>query len=206
MVKARRVDFRQEARALQENDYSNPRRPLFPRPAHRTLVLPLAPGVVSHRTRRDRLNHVAGDASIVRVVPFTRDECPASPTSGLPLTWREYYGFRNAVIGVLRYYGTFGPMGEMPILKIWESSESALECFDGFSSGFCGCRSGRLCQNLFDEPQYPPIIDHQRVGEHPHLNRTSHRQHGTSCRNDHQVETRPDRNKSRLRQNAAIPI
>ena len=75
--------------------------------------------------QRDRLDTVAGGAPIVRVVPFSRDECPASPNSGPPVTWREYYGFRNAVIGVLRFYGTVDPMGEMPILKSWESSEAA---------------------------------------------------------------------------------
>jgi hypothetical protein len=70
-------------------------------------------------------NGVAHDSS-TRVVPFSKDECPASSTSGPPLfSWREYYAFRNALIGVLRFYGTVGPMGEMPILADWESSEAA---------------------------------------------------------------------------------
>src|SRR6266540_5394597 len=46
---------------------------------------------------------------LIRVVPFSKDEYPAAPTSGPPLfTWREYYRFRNALLGVLRAYGTSG--------------------------------------------------------------------------------------------------
>src|SRR5439155_14605253 len=63
---------------------------------------------------------------LIRVVPFRKDECPAAPTSGPPLfTWREYCRFRNALLGVLRAYGTVGPMGEMPIREDWGSAQAA---------------------------------------------------------------------------------
>jgi hypothetical protein len=66
--------------------------------------------------------------TVVRVIPFSADECPRSPTSGPPLfTWREFYGFRNAVLAVLRNYGTVGPMGELPIRLTWKWSKSAWE-------------------------------------------------------------------------------
>src|SRR6516225_8319591 len=64
--------------------------------------------------------------AVVRVVPFSHDECPRAPTSGPPLfTWREFYGFRNAVLAVLRRYGTVGPMGELPIRLPWWLSKTA---------------------------------------------------------------------------------
>src|SRR4051794_39318807 len=62
----------------------------------------------------------------VRVVRFSADECPRAPTAGPPLfTWREYYRFRNALLRVLRHYGTVGPMGELPIRLTWSLSKSA---------------------------------------------------------------------------------
>jgi hypothetical protein len=68
----------------------------------------------------------SSEKASIRVVPFSTAECPQAPTSGPPLfSWREYYGFRNAVLQVLRRFGSVGPMGEMPLLADWESSEEA---------------------------------------------------------------------------------
>ena len=62
----------------------------------------------------------------IRVVPFTKGECPPTEDSGPPLfTWRDYYTFRNSALRVLGKYGTVGPSGEMPILETWEESEDA---------------------------------------------------------------------------------
>jgi hypothetical protein len=59
-----------------------------------------------------------------RVVPFKKDEHTPADKSGPPLyTWREFYSFRNELLGVLNLYGTTGPMGEIPLLDDWESSE-----------------------------------------------------------------------------------
>ena len=67
-----------------------------------------------------------GKGTEVRIIPFSVDECPATPTSGPPLfTWREYYSFRNSLLRVLKRHGTVGRMGEMPILDDWEASEAA---------------------------------------------------------------------------------
>jgi hypothetical protein len=61
-----------------------------------------------------------------RVVPFARTEFTPADHSGPPLfTWREYYGFRNDLLRVLKPYGTTGPMGEMPIPDEWEVSKDA---------------------------------------------------------------------------------
>jgi hypothetical protein len=61
-----------------------------------------------------------------RVAPFAREEYAPADHSGPPLfTWREYYGFRNELLRVLRPYGTVGPEGELPILDDWESSDKA---------------------------------------------------------------------------------
>jgi hypothetical protein len=68
----------------------------------------------------------SSEKTSIRVVPFSTVECPAAPTSGPPLfTWREYYEFRNALLRVLRRFGSVGPMGETPLLADWESSEAA---------------------------------------------------------------------------------
>jgi hypothetical protein len=84
-----------------------------------------------HRSHRHRAKLIfmpsdSNQKSPIRVLPFSTQECPAAPSSGPPLfTWREYYAFRNALLRVLRAYGTVGPMGEMPLLADWESSEAA---------------------------------------------------------------------------------
>jgi len=67
----------------------------------------------------------------IRVIPFTKSECPPTEGSGPPLfTWRDYYTFRNSVLRVLGKYGTVGPSGEMPILETWEESEDAWKAGD----------------------------------------------------------------------------
>jgi hypothetical protein len=61
-----------------------------------------------------------------RVVPFAKDEYTPADKTGPPLfTWREYYTFRNDLLGVLQPYGSAGPMGKTPILDDWEASEGA---------------------------------------------------------------------------------
>jgi hypothetical protein len=66
------------------------------------------------------------DSVFTRVVPFSKDEYTPADHSGPPLfTWKEYYGFRNDLLRVLRPHGSVGPMGEMPILDDWETSRDA---------------------------------------------------------------------------------
>jgi hypothetical protein len=66
------------------------------------------------------------NSASIRVVPFSKEEyTPADRSRGPLFTWREYYSFRNTLLRVLQSYGTVGPMGEMPILDDWESSEDA---------------------------------------------------------------------------------
>jgi len=68
----------------------------------------------------------SSEKTFIRVVPFNAVECPPAPTSGRPLfTWREYFAFRNALLRVLRRFGSVGPMGEMPLLSDRATSEAA---------------------------------------------------------------------------------
>jgi hypothetical protein len=72
------------------------------------------------------MSTLSTDLDGFRVVPFSKEEYTPVDKSGAPLfTWREFYGFRNELLRVLQPYGTVGPMGEIPILEDWESSEKA---------------------------------------------------------------------------------
>ncbi|MCU1337002.1 MAG: hypothetical protein JWO19_2583 [Bryobacterales bacterium] len=66
------------------------------------------------------------DSASIRVVPFSKEEYVPADHSDPPLfTWQEYYSFRNNLVRIMQPYGTVGPMGEMPILEEWETSEEA---------------------------------------------------------------------------------
>ena len=70
-----------------------------------------------------------------RVAPFAKHEYTASDYSAPPqYTWKEFYRFRNALLRVLKLYGTIGPMGELPILEDWKTSEHAWHDEDASSS------------------------------------------------------------------------
>jgi hypothetical protein len=61
----------------------------------------------------------------IRVVPFSKEECPITLGKGPALfTWKNFYRFRNALLRVLGSYGTVGPSGEMPILPTWWMSSA----------------------------------------------------------------------------------
>ncbi|HEY4052990.1 MAG TPA: hypothetical protein VGL74_04570 [Terriglobales bacterium] len=61
----------------------------------------------------------------VRVIAFSRDECPFDKTR--EHTWQEWHSFRNHVLDILLGYGRVGPMGKMPILNTCEESNDAWE-------------------------------------------------------------------------------
>jgi hypothetical protein len=69
-----------------------------------------------------------------RVVPFAKHEYTPSDYSAPQYTWKEFYRFRNALLRVLKPYGTIGPMGELPILEDWETSERAWNNEDASSN------------------------------------------------------------------------
>lgn len=50
----------------------------------------------------------------VRVIPFSREECPFSNRDH---TLQQFHGFRNSVLDVLSSYGTVGPVGKVRIVE-----------------------------------------------------------------------------------------
>lgn len=74
----------------------------------------------------ERIHYCVAELDGFRVDRFAKEEYTPADSSGPPLfTWREFYGFRNELLGVLQAYGTVGPTGELPILEDWETSEEA---------------------------------------------------------------------------------
>ena len=61
----------------------------------------------------------------VRVIAFSREECPFDKTR--EHTWQEWHSFRNHVLDILSRYGSVGQMGKMPILDTYEESNDAWE-------------------------------------------------------------------------------
>lgn len=65
----------------------------------------------------------------IRVVEFSAEECPKSPTSGPPLfTWQEFHSFRNEVVSILSRYGSIGPMAKLLIRESEEQSGEVWGC------------------------------------------------------------------------------
>jgi hypothetical protein len=64
----------------------------------------------------------AGRNSPVRVIAFSREECPFSNRDH---TWQQFHLFRNGVLDILSSYGSVGPLGKMPILDSYEESQLA---------------------------------------------------------------------------------
>lgn len=62
----------------------------------------------------------AGRAFPIRVIKFSREDCPFSNRDH---NWRQFHTFRNAVLDILLSYGTVGPSGKMPILDTYEESQ-----------------------------------------------------------------------------------
>lgn len=60
---------------------------------------------------------------VVRVIPFSKEECPFDKASNH--TWQQWHSFRNNVLDILLEYGSVGPMGKMPILDTYEESDTA---------------------------------------------------------------------------------
>lgn len=61
----------------------------------------------------------AGRRFSIRVMEFSREECPFSNRDH---TWQQFHTFRNAVLDILSSYGTVGPSGKMPILDTYEET------------------------------------------------------------------------------------
>jgi hypothetical protein len=61
----------------------------------------------------------SGRDSSIRVIEFSREECPFSNRDH---TWQQFHTFRNAVLDILSSYGTVGPLGKLPILDTFEES------------------------------------------------------------------------------------
>lgn len=59
----------------------------------------------------------------VRVIAFSRDECPFDKSR--EHTWQEWHSLRNQVLDILSRYGSVGQMGKMPILDTYEESNAA---------------------------------------------------------------------------------
>jgi hypothetical protein len=56
----------------------------------------------------------------VRVIPFSKEQCPFDKNR--VHTWQEWHSFRNAILDILRRYGTIGPLGKLPIRDTYEES------------------------------------------------------------------------------------
>ncbi len=84
----------------------------------------------------------------VRVIAFSREECPFDKTR--EHTWQEWHSFRNHVLDILSRYGSVGQMGKMPILNTHEESNDAWEIAskrpDFFVVGKTGWLRDYTCQ------------------------------------------------------------
>jgi hypothetical protein len=70
-----------------------------------------------NKERRESWNE---ETSSVRVIEFSRNECPFSNRDH---KWQEFHTFRNGVLDILSPYGSVGPMGKLPILDSYEESQ-----------------------------------------------------------------------------------
>lgn len=69
-----------------------------------------------------RRESLAGRTSFIRVIDFSRQECPFSNRDH---TWQQFHRFRNEVLDILSSYGSVGLSGKMPILDTYEESQDA---------------------------------------------------------------------------------
>jgi hypothetical protein len=74
-----------------------------------------------------------GGDSFVRVIEFSREECPFSNRDH---TWQQFHTFRNGVLDILSSYGSVGPYGKMPILDSYEESSDEWRVVDSHPDFF----------------------------------------------------------------------